>query len=261
MDRKVALKAHLDRLNRGEARKVEAAKKAGKTYVAKKFKITDKSTEKPEHVVLRLGARTKTGYKTELGQGAKMLGNKHIAPRIATAKETAERRKSAAKLKKNLIRVPREYLGSKPYSKVKAEVRRHLSTSMRAAKSRGNTALAKAVSASVAQKRGAKKMVRSLNKPSQTFNKVDPATTRKMRKKIRRRKAKLASKQPPQKTSNSAYRDLLKRPKVGDWEGRLSKRIDIARAADVKRAKNQESPASKRKREQFSKIIFNNQRN
>lgn len=230
MDRKVALKAHLDRLNRGEARKVEAAKKAGKTYVAKKFKITDKSTEKPEHVVLRLGARTKTGYKTELGQGAKMLGNKHIAPRIATAKETAEGRKSAAKLKKNLIRVPREYLGSKPYSKVKAEVRRHLSTSMRAAKSRGNTALAKAVSASVAQKRGAKKMVRSLNKP-------------------------------PQKTSNSAYRDLLKRPKVGDWEGRLSKRIDIARAADVKRAKNQESPASKRKREQFSKSIFNNLRN
>ena len=234
MDRKVALKAHLDRLNRGEARKVEAAKKAGKTYVAKKFKITDKSTEKPEHVVLRLGARTKTGYKTELGQGAKMLGNKHIAPRIATAKETAEKRKSAAKLKKNLIRVPPEYLGSKPYSKVKAEVRRHLSTSMRAAKSRGNTALAKAVSASVAQKRGAKKLVR---------------------------KAKLASKQPPQKTSNSAYRDLLKRPKVGDWEGRLSKRIDIARAADVKRAKNQESPASKRKREQFSKSIFNNLRN
>lgn len=185
MDRKVALKAHLDRLNRGEARKVEAAKKAGKTYVAKKFKITDKSTEKPEHVVLRLGARTKTGYKTELGQGAKMLGNKHIAPRIATAKETAEGRKSAAKLKKNLIRVPREYLGSKPYSKVKAEVRRHLSTSMRAAKSRGNTSLAKAVSAVVAQKRNAKKMARSLKKPSQTFNKVDPATTRKMRKEKR----------------------------------------------------------------------------
>lgn len=185
MDRKIALQTHLDRLNRGEARKVEAAKKAGKSYVAKRFKITDKNTEKPEHVVLRLGARTKTGYKTELGQGAKMLGNKHIAPRIATAKETAEGRKSTAKLKKNLIRVPREYLGSKPYSKVKAEVRRHLSTSMRAAKSRGNDSLAKAVSAVVAQKRNAKKMVRSLKKPSQTSNKVDPATTRRMRKEKR----------------------------------------------------------------------------
>lgn len=215
MDRKVALKAHLDRLNRGEARKVEAAKKAGKTYVAKKFKITDKSTEKPEHVVLRLGARTKTGYKTELGQGAKMLGNKHIAPRIATAKETAEGRKSAAKLKKNLIRVPREYLGSKPYSKVKAEVRRHLSTSMRAAKSRGNTALAKAVSASVAQKRGARKNVRL------------------------------------KKAAQSAFRNILKRPKVADWKGRLDKRIDIGRAKDAKAQKNQDSPASKRKSKAF----------
>jgi hypothetical protein len=101
MDRKVALNAHLDRLNRGEARKVQAAKKAGGSYTPKKFKITSAKEAKknPEHVVLNLGSKTKTGYKTQLGKGAKLLRGQKVAPNIKTSGQTQRKIKAIQKHK------------------------------------------------------------------------------------------------------------------------------------------------------------------
>lgn len=95
MNKKVALKQHLARLERGELRKAEAAKKAGGSYIPKKFKITSdkEAKQNPQHVVLNLGSRTKTGYKTKLGEGAKLLRGQKVAPNIKTFDQTKKKAK------------------------------------------------------------------------------------------------------------------------------------------------------------------------
>jgi hypothetical protein len=101
MNKKVALKQHLARLERGELRKAEAAKKAGGSYTPKKFKITSdkEAKQNPQHVVLNLGSRTKTGYKTKLGEGAKLLRGQKVAPNIKTSGQTQRKIKAIQKHK------------------------------------------------------------------------------------------------------------------------------------------------------------------